>query len=138
MACTAVYKASSCPRPLRHRLAIAGRYQEVAKPPSLVVDRNIAPGAGPENDGSYVALSIFRSGECALHLLLSAVVGVDEVWAHQANHEAGGVEFGLDGPVEVFARLEHPVVPDANQAFTLECGQLYEEAVLQLFIAVRV
>jgi hypothetical protein len=41
-------------------------------------------------------------------------------------------------PVEVLARPEHPVMPDVNQAFALERTQMYEEALLQLLVGVRV
>ena len=93
---------------------------EVAEPPSLVVDRNVAPQARLKNYGDHLASSFFGPGEGALHLLLGAVVGVDEIWADQENYEVSCGKFGLDCSVEMVARLKHPVMPDANQAFALE------------------
>ena len=54
------------------------------------------------------------------------------------NYEVSGCEFGLDCTVEMLARLEHPVMPDANQAFALERTQVNDETLLQLLVGVRV
>src|SRR5262249_7767581 len=67
--------------PLRHRLAIARRYQEIAQQPAFLVDRNVAPSARLKDDSNRLASPNFGSGECALHFLFGAVVRIDEVGA---------------------------------------------------------
>ena len=122
----------------RNRLAIVRQGHEIAKPPSLIVDWNVAPEAGPKYYGDHLAPALLGSSERALHFLLGAVIGVDEVGADQENYQLGRGEFGLDCPVEMLTRAEHVVVPDNNQAFAFQRTKVYQEPVLQLLIGVRV
>ena len=90
----------------RNRLAIVRQGHEIAKPPSLIVDWNVAPEAGPKYYGDHLAPALLGSSERALHFLLGAVIGVDEVGADQENYQLGRGEFGLDCPVEMLTRAE--------------------------------
>jgi hypothetical protein len=128
MSSTALSKAASCP-PGHCVTGLPSRgvtKKAPSRPPSWSI-RNVPPGARLENDGSYVAPPILGSGECVLHLLLGAVVGVDEIRADQENNEVNCSKFFFDCRVEMLAGLEHPVVPDTDQTFAFECTQMYEK-----------
>ena len=96
------------------------------------------PVAGAQDDGNDAGLSPFVALHGADHLDVIAVVGCEEVRAHQEQHDVRGVELIVDLAVQFLTGANSAIMPSRDHVLAAEHGKMFLKLVSQRLVGVRV
>ena len=101
-------------------------------------ERCAMPVARSKDDRDDAHLAAFMSLHRARHLQVIAIIGVQEVGAHQKKNDVGGIQVLVDPAMQLLPGRNPSVVPGRDHTLAEQSGKVLLKFVPQGFVGMRV